>query len=361
MKKNSLGEEKIGRQRLLQLAIASFLNLMLKKNLWQMKVFHVITADTEDGQLDHLYVSKVQIIRKGGYSKMKKSVFRKSIPILIITLLLNFVVVFAQGEQSSSPGTPGQKPLNLSSVTLENGSGIDVAGGITTKPKFKVTFDKNVVNMLYWENNAKCFSIVSASNQVVPVNVTKIDDTVDFNQRQNIFVQPSVELSPGTSYVLKISPQLTAKNGIKLGGSTSGKDLTINFKTKGQAPSTSGTPSNVTGQTPSTSNSGTISGTTPPPAGTSNTGTISGTKQSPTKTPANNTSNTGKSTTGTAINKNQNAAGTPGTQKNVNNQQVSGTRSIYNWGLIVLVLAIICWIVFEFVIRRRKKNKNKRN
>jgi hypothetical protein len=178
---------------------------------------------------------------------MKKVTLKLITVLFLITFLMEFATVYAQGGgQSTSPGIPGQKPLNLSSITLTDGSSIDVPGGITTKPKFKITFDKNVVNMLYWENNAKCFSIVSASKQIVPVIVTKIDDTVDFSQRQNIFLQPASELKPGTSYYINISPELTAKNGIKLGASTSDKGLMISFKTKGQAPSAVKTPSKVT-------------------------------------------------------------------------------------------------------------------
>jgi hypothetical protein len=93
---------------------------------------------------------------------------------------------------------------------------------------------------LYGNNNKGCFSLVSENNQTVAINVTKIDDTVDTNEKQNVYIEPVNALDPGTTYYLKVSPALQAKNGNStLGGTTGGNGMTITFKTAGQKPADS--------------------------------------------------------------------------------------------------------------------------
>lgn len=141
------------------------------------------------------------------------------------------------GEQAGSTGVSGEKPLYFTGITLvDSGEKVADAADIPLSPKFKLSFDKNVVNSLYWENNSQCFSLSTESMESVPLKVTKIDDTIDFTQRQNIFVEPVDTLSPGTSYTLSISPALRAKNGVStLGGTTDGAGVMVSFKTAGQA------------------------------------------------------------------------------------------------------------------------------
>jgi len=156
--------------------------------------------------------------------------------ILFVFLFISAHVVYAEGGQSSSSGTSGQKPLGFVSISLEGGGEVYNATNVPTQPKFNIIFDKNVVNSTIWDNNRQCFGLISADNKNIPVVVSKIDDTVDFNHRQNIYVQPINPLSPGTSYMLTISPDLQAKNGKStLAGTTGGQGITISFKTAGQA------------------------------------------------------------------------------------------------------------------------------
>lgn len=155
--------------------------------------------------------------------------------LIILFMQLSALAYAAQGgEQGSSPGIPGKKPLSLSSVTLAGGGNVQNATDIPTEPQFILEFDKNVVNSVIWEGNSKCFSLISADKEAVPVRVTKIDDTIDVTQRQNIFVQPVKPLRPGTAYYLQISPELKGKNGVTLGG-TNSEGISISFKTKGEA------------------------------------------------------------------------------------------------------------------------------
>jgi Bacterial Ig-like domain len=152
----------------------------------------------------------------------------------IILFMLAASLAYAQGGgQASSPGTPGQKPLNLIAMTVAGGGNVQNATDITTEPQFVLEFDKNVVNGLIWGNNSKCFSLTSTDNTEIPISVTKVDDTIDVTKRQNIFVQPVNPLSPGTAYYFKISPELKAKNGVTLGG-MKGEGVSITFRTRGE-------------------------------------------------------------------------------------------------------------------------------
>lgn len=169
---------------------------------------------------------------------MRKKYLSGLIAFLLLFCMTCSSAVFAEGgEQASSSGVSGEKPLSFLGITLE-GSGENVADAvdIPLKPKFKLAFDKNVVNSLFWENNSKCFSLITDSGDGVPIKVTKVDDTIDFTQRQNIFIEPVSALQPGTAYRLFISPDLRAKNGVAtIGGTTDGKGITISFKTTGVA------------------------------------------------------------------------------------------------------------------------------
>lgn len=159
--------------------------------------------------------------------------------LFIITSLVSPASVFAAeaGSQAGSPGVQGQKPLAYVGATLEEGGKVENgAVDIPLNPKFKLEFDKNVVNSLFWTNNSQCFSMKDGNNENIPLKVTKVDDTVDFSLRQYIFVQPVNQLNPGTSYQLSVSPELQAKNGVAtLGGTTNGQGVTISFKTLGEA------------------------------------------------------------------------------------------------------------------------------
>lgn len=161
--------------------------------------------------------------------------------ILVTALLLGGSAAFAEGtnpgggDRSDSPGVPGHKPLNFVGITLDDGSNVQNATDVPLKPKFRLEFDKNVVNIVFWERNRRCFNLFDGGNNAVPINVTKVDDTVDFSQRQYIFVEPINPLLPGTSYHLTVSGELMAKNGNStLGGTTGGKGISISFRTAGQ-------------------------------------------------------------------------------------------------------------------------------
>ena len=132
--------------------------------------------------------------------------------LFVLVFLVGITPAMAQGEYRDEPGVEGDKPLKFLSITLKgSGTNVNGASGIPTNPEFKLEFSKNVVNMLIWENNRQCFSLSAKGGGGIPLTVTKIDDTVDASQRHYIFIKPKQALQTGTTYILKISPQLKAK------------------------------------------------------------------------------------------------------------------------------------------------------
>lgn len=178
-------------------------------------------------------------IKKGGdgllyLRNICKSPYIYGLLILLLIINITDIAIAGHGDQAEEPGITGQKPLYFKSITLEDGTNVKNATNIPLMPKLNLKFAKNVVNMVYWENNRNCFTLVDENGENIPIEVTKIDDTVDSTFKRDIFVKPIKALSPETEYFLKISPELRAKNGVStLGGTTDGKGVTIKFKTVG--------------------------------------------------------------------------------------------------------------------------------
>lgn len=289
--------------------------------------------------------------------------------ILVLTSLANASVVFAQegtgsGSQSSSPGTPGQKPLNYLGTFLPDGTKVDNSINIPTNPNFKVEFDKNVVNSLVWTNNSQCFTMKSG-NTNIPIKVTKIDDTVDFSQRQYIFVQPSSPLQTGTPYQLIISPSLQAKNAVStLSGTTNGQDVTVAFKTQGVAPST--TPAAPAPQTPAKTTTPTPSGTTKPsttpsPSSSTAPNTITGTPPTSATTPTNpnvssNAQNQNKDAASLTPNNSTNQLTTPAPlSPSADAAKKPSGISPTTWLTVLGAVLLVGWIAIELYIRKKRK------
>ena len=163
--------------------------------------------------------------------------------LLMLMLLLSFLLVVlplaAYGESGDGPGdTQGVfKPLGLVSATLDDGASIVDTENVPLKPKITMHFDKNVVYLIYWERNKRCFHLYDENGKELALKLSKIDETADFSKRQYIWAEPVEALSPGTGYKLYIAPDLLAKNGgSTLSMSTGNQGVTIKFKTAGEKP-----------------------------------------------------------------------------------------------------------------------------
>ncbi|MGR6835233.1 Ig-like domain-containing protein [Syntrophomonas erecta] len=116
---------------------------------------------------------------------------------------------------------PGQKPLKfVRSIPASRSK--KVSPFIKT---ITLIFDKNVVNNSVWDKNRTMITMF-AGDRKIPIKVVRIPDTVDFSQRQKIFVKPQVTLDSFTKFTIRISAGLTAKNGEKLG-----KTVLVTFTT----------------------------------------------------------------------------------------------------------------------------------
>ncbi|MGE5398144.1 MAG: Ig-like domain-containing protein [Chitinophagales bacterium] len=115
----------------------------------------------------------------------------------------------------------GGNPLNFVSSDPANGAtGVPPSIGVIT-----LEFDKNVVNDAVWDINKNSVHLFEGSTPF-PAAITRIPDTVDFEMRRFIFVNPLEQLKPLTNYRVVIDPTLTAKSG-----ETLGETVTVHFKT----------------------------------------------------------------------------------------------------------------------------------
>ena len=140
-------------------------------------------------------------------------------------LLCLTVSAFAEGGSGDGSGGGKDKPLTLESSSIANG-----AQNVPVNPEIVLGFSKNVVNISVKENNKNCFSMTDSKGNSVPVDIIMGDDQVNPTQeiKRTITVKPAVSLDPGETYLLKISGDVTAKSGAKIG-----KDNYISFTVAG--------------------------------------------------------------------------------------------------------------------------------
>lgn len=143
---------------------------------------------------------------------------------VMIALLMCFVIACSvQAGEGDGSGGGSTVPLGLASSTPANGQ-----TGVELQPLLKLTFNKNVINLAIRDANKKCFTLITSAGSMVPIEVIMADDQLYPEEKRNISVKPLQALQPGTAYTLKISPELTAKNGTSLG-----HVVTLNFVTVG--------------------------------------------------------------------------------------------------------------------------------
>ena len=157
---------------------------------------------------------------------------------LVLTFVLSFTIAPAL---AATDGSAGAKPLDfvgaylttITGTTSTTGESIIDSTTVPLRPTIKVLVDKNIVTDTVWPNNQTCFTLQDASGATVPINVSMISDTVNFNERNNAFISPLNDLAAGQSYRLIVSGNLTAKTGVKMG-----YDKVVNFTTLGATDTT---------------------------------------------------------------------------------------------------------------------------
>jgi len=144
-------------------------------------------------------------------------------------------------------GISGDSPASTTGPAIEGSSSVPLS------PMFLLNFSNNVVKDQIWTNNQSKVVLQDGSGNNVPVNVTRIPDTINFNERNNVFVSPLAPLTASTQYKLIIVKGFIANNE-----STLGVNREISFTTEAAA---SGSPAWPSGGTMTASNQ-TASGVT---------------------------------------------------------------------------------------------------
>jgi len=157
--------------------------------------------------------------------------------VLMLAMFLSAAGLNYLPANAADEGEPGAKPIDFTGAyltTIDNnasttGDSVVDSSNVPLNPTIKVVFDKNVVNDAVWSDNQQCFTLKTSSGSNVPINVSRISDLVNTNERRNIFISPVNSLSPGTAYKIIISSSLKAKTGVEMGST-----LEINFTTIGE-------------------------------------------------------------------------------------------------------------------------------
>jgi hypothetical protein len=296
---------------------------------------------------------------------------RAGVFMLLLSILILVLPLAAYGEGGDGTGNPRGvfKPLGLVSATLEDGTGIIDAENVPLQPKITMRFDKNVVYLIYWERNKRCFHLYDEDGRKHELILSKIDETVDFSKRQYIWVEPAESLAPGTRYTLYVAPDLLAKNGGSiLAMTTNNQGLRINFRTAGEktvqiappvlpeentaATSTAGSKGPAPEAKPATANASLIASspdTSRPGPETS--GSPDGSTARSSDSPA-----TGEPDSGTATAQSEAAPTVPAEPAGADEArfaELQRGRKMQNYAAISAVILLAGWVAVE-VIRRKK-------
>jgi len=134
------------------------------------------------------------------------------ISILIICVFVSSISVY--GEET-------KKPLYLEETFPK-----DSSKDVPLDTEIKLLFNKNVVNFTVKENNSTCFSIIDENNNEIPIDVIFPDDQIEPERKREIIIRPKEAFNENTTYTVKISANLMAKNG-----NTLGENLSFSFTT----------------------------------------------------------------------------------------------------------------------------------
>lgn len=268
--------------------------------------------------------------------------------VLLLSILIGMLPLAAYGEGGDGTGNSQGvfKPMGLVSATLADETSIVDAENVPLQPKITMHFDKNVVYLIYWERNKRCFHLYDENGREQELILSKIDDTVDFSKRQYIWVEPAQALAPGTGYTLYVAPGLLAKNGgSTLSMTTNNQGVTINFRTAGEKTVQIDPSALSEVNTPSVAVTGSES--TAPGAGpaTSNV-PLSG------DSPA-----TSKPDTGTTANQNETVPTVPGAPGEANEAKFAALqrgRMMQKYVAAAAVLLLAGWAAVEVIRRKRQ-------
>ena len=142
------------------------------------------------------------------------------------TLLFTLAfIIFLSAIPTSILAEGGQNtPFSLESATIVEGE-----KNVELDREIKLTFSKNINNIVVQEHNSSCFDIIETETEIsVLEKVITFDDQLDRDNRKNIAIEANLE--EGKNYTIIIKKEIASKNG-----NTFPEDLKINFSTIGAA------------------------------------------------------------------------------------------------------------------------------
>lgn len=144
---------------------------------------------------------------------------------------------------------PGQNPLSFiaeySSLTTVDGDNstddgpIEGSATVPVSPAIRLYFDRGVTTDAVWGNNQQCITLQDSTGKNVPIDVFRLGSAINENLHY-IFLTPKSALTPGETYNIIISKNLTANNGHTLGENNGNKDEAVTFTVAGSPSSPGG-------------------------------------------------------------------------------------------------------------------------
>ena len=162
--------------------------------------------------------------------RQKGSSFLSSL-LIVMLLFMSGLTAISAGEGGGTGGGGGSNPPLLESACLATISNNTSTAGAslgsnmklsTNPPTIRIQFATNVVDDTVWSNNKGCFSM-RQSGSTIPITVSRIDSTVNFAERNYIFIKPTEALSSG-SYSILVDAGLKSKNTV-----SAGKQQSVSF------------------------------------------------------------------------------------------------------------------------------------
>lgn len=169
---------------------------------------------------------------------------------LVALLLFTSLISGAQTALAGDGSGGGQNPPLLRSACLTTiNNNVSTTGDAlgenmtltNNPPTIRIEFATNVADNTVWNNNKNFITLYDGNHKVVSADVSRIDPTVTFAERDYIFVKPTAALEPG-SYKIIVDARLTSKNG-----ASAGQEQTISFSVAGNTDNSNDANNNDTG------------------------------------------------------------------------------------------------------------------
>jgi len=122
---------------------------------------------------------------------------------------------------------------NVSTSTETNIGPIAGSTSVPVSPTFMLYFDRGVTTDTVWSINQSCFTLQDSTGANIPITILRLAKDSSSPYVHDIFLTPVSNLTPGQTYTITISKNLTANNGKTLGGNDGNKDQTVTFTVAG--------------------------------------------------------------------------------------------------------------------------------